>query len=309
MVVHIVVVQVLTALVALGAVIFAFTPPGRQLFSRRFRGGNRLRLLMIGLGIAVIIMEILEIIYHHHHLLVFAAEVGKLAVVLFVGLLLLRQRILPPGSLGRPQTVLAIGAHPDDLELACSGTLVKLADEGAAVHVLVLTDGCRGGDSELRPEEARRGALFMNVASLTQHTFTDTRLAEESVELVAAIEERIEALRPDLILTHSPNDQHQDHQAVHEATLRAARRHPSILCYESPSATRAFNPSFFVDISDYLDAKVFAVATHRDQTGKPYMQGHKLKGMAVFRGSQAKVDHAEGFEVVRLLDRSLGGAA
>lgn len=159
-----------------------------------------------------------------------------------------------------------------------------------------------GGDLALRPQEAREGALFMKAASLTQYGFPDTRMSEHSYELVQAIEEKILEVKPDLILTHSANDQHQDHQAVHIATLRGARRHSSILCYESPSVTRDFNPSFFVDISDYVSAKAYAVSTHRDQAGKPYMDSDKLRGISSFRGSQAKVEHAEGFEIIRLLD-------
>lgn len=308
MVPYIVVIRVLTALVAAGAIIFALTPAGRRLFNRRFRGGDRVRWTMIALGLMVIVLEILELTFHHEHVIVFAAEVIKLAIAGFTAWVLLHQRILPPGLPDSPRVVLAIGAHPDDLELACSGTLAKFADSGTQVHVLVLTDGSRGGDNALRPDEARRGAVFMNAASITQHTFTDTDLASHGMDLVHAIETQVTSRNPDLILTHSRHDQHQDHQAVHEATLRAARRHPSILCYESPSVTRDFDPSFFVDIRDYLDAKVFAVNTHRDQAGKPYMKGDKLRGIASFRGSQAKVDHAEGFEVVRLLDRSLDGA-
>ena len=102
--------------------------------------------------------------------------------------------------------------------------------------------------------------------------------------MVQAIEAAINRLNPDIILTHSIHDQHQDHQAVHRATLRAARQHSSILCYESPSATREFDPSFFVEIDDYMEAKVQAVQTHVNQSGKPYMT---RSGSAASRRSAA----------------------
>lgn len=125
--------------------------------------------------------------------------------------MLIRQQIAPRITDRRPKTVLAVGAHPDDLELACSGTLAKLIDNGSTVHLLVLSDGRMGGDLALRPQEAREGALFMKAASLTQYGFPDTRMSEHSYELVQAIEEKILEVKPDLILTHSANDQHQDH--------------------------------------------------------------------------------------------------
>jgi LmbE family N-acetylglucosaminyl deacetylase len=116
----------------------------------------------------------------------------------------------------------------------------------------------------------------------------------------------INLFQPDIILTHSAHDQHQDHHAVHLATMRAGRRSPTILCFESPSATSEFKPSFFVDISDYVEAKVGAVRRHKDQAGKPYMGADLLRSAARFRGGQARTEHAEGFEVIRALSSGLG---
>lgn len=295
-------VRLLTVLAAVAAVIFALTDTGRQVFSRRFRGGDAARRTFAALAGLLAATKIVQIFQFHNHVIIFLTETLFVGIIFYIGLMLLRARIAPAGSAPSPKVVLAIGAHPDDLELACSGSLTKLVDNGSAVHLLVLSDGRRGGDHKVRLTEAQRGARFMQAASLSQHHFTDTRMADEAYEMVQVIEERIAALAPDLIITHSANDQHQDHQAAHIATLRAARQHSSILCYESPSATRHFSPSFFVDIGDYVDTKVYAVSTHRNQMGKPYMKGTKLRGMSLFRGSQAKVEHAEGFEVVRMLD-------
>ncbi|RRD49148.1 PIG-L deacetylase family protein [Arachnia propionica] len=198
------------------------------------------------------------------------------------------------------RVVLAIGAHPDDLELACSGTLARLVDHGHRVHALVMTHGAIGGDPSIRPDEARDGARFLGLTSCDLHDLPDTHLAESSHTMVSLIEAAIARHNPHLILTHSANDQHQDHVAVHWATRRAARNHPAIICYESPSATPAFCPHAYVDVSGYLDTKQMAVELHKDQSAKPYMANSVLQGMATFRGRQGRMDDAEGFEVIRL---------
>jgi LmbE family N-acetylglucosaminyl deacetylase len=222
-----------------------------------------------------------------------------------MGLLVMKARI-PQATALAPRRILVIGAHPDDLELGCGATVAKLVDSGHEVHAIVMTSGERGGDRGARPAEADDGGQFLGTASLLAPGFTDTKLGENQLEMVAAIEGAIDRLDPDTILTHSANDQHQDHLAVHLATLRAARSRSTILCFESPSATPAFQPSFFVDIDGYLDVKTTAVGLHRDQRGKPYMTAERVRGLAIYRGGQAKVRHAEGFEPVRLLGSPLG---
>ncbi|PRY67848.1 LmbE family N-acetylglucosaminyl deacetylase [Glaciihabitans tibetensis] len=215
----------------------------------------------------------------------------------------LRHPTIQPPKVRR---VLAIGAHPDDLELACGGSLARFADEGHEVMAIVMSHGANGGRDEVRENEARLGADTLEVASVSVQDFTDTKMATEMERMVKVIELAVELFKPDVILTHSEHDQHQDHHAVHLATLRAGRRSSTILCYESPSATRDFAPNYFVDVAPYMDAKVAAVKRHKDQAGKPYMGAKVLRGAAVFRGSQARTEQAEGFEVVRALSSGLG---
>ncbi|GAA1754754.1 PIG-L deacetylase family protein [Kocuria aegyptia] len=216
------------------------------------------------------------------------------------------ERRIPATTVVERRRVLAVGAHPDDLELACGATLAKLVDTGHEVRGLVMSSGEVGGNAGLRPAEAQRGASFLGLNGLRVHDFPDTKLETVSNDMVRAIEAAIREFEPDVIFTHSAHDQHQDHYAVHQATLRAARAHHSILCFESPSVTRDFDPSVFVDIDGYVDVKVEAVLSHRDQAGKPYMTPGRVRGMAAFRGAQAKNTNAEAFEPVRLLGSAIG---
>ncbi len=201
-----------------------------------------------------------------------------------------------------PSRVLAIGAHPDDIEIAAGAALAKMRDAGCQITGLVLSDGSEGGEGEVRPLEAKQGGAFLGLDRVVVERFPDTRLESQAVEITHTIEALIRQVEPDMILTHSAHDLHQDHQAVHEATLRAARGSlASILCYESPSVTPDFRPTYFVDVAQYTDVKLEAMREHWDQQDKPYMKAEVVRGKLAFRGAQAKVAYAEGFEVVRML--------
>ncbi|WP_162906985.1 PIG-L deacetylase family protein [Allorhizocola rhizosphaerae] len=202
--------------------------------------------------------------------------------------------------------VLVVGAHPDDLELACGATVAKLADSGHEIFALVLTRGGNGGSAEERAREAVAAGRLLGVSQVRVLDLPDTRLAAHEPEAVAAIEAVVRRFNPDIIFTHSANDQHADHRAAHVATLQAARSHSAILCYESPSVTTDFDPRVFVDVEDYVDLKIAAVGAHADQRGKAYMSAERVRGIALFRGAQAKVRLAEGFEPVRLLRATPG---
>lgn len=205
-----------------------------------------------------------------------------------------------------PKRVLAIGAHPDDLEIACGATLAKMRDLGHVVYGLILTQGEQAGKADTRAQEAQKGAAFLGLNIVDVRDFKDTRLAEQANELCLSIEEIIKRFQPDIILTHSANDQHQDHTAVFEATLRAARNNSTILSYESPSVTTGFKPTIFVDVANYLDVKLESIRQHHDQKSKRYVQKDHVRGIAAFRGGQAKVRYAEGFESVRTLGSAMG---
>jgi len=279
------------------------TPTARWL-DREFRYARGLRVLCGMLGAVLTVGAAICLVDP-------SARWGEFVVALAALVLLLavlagpylRRRALPTL---RPRRILAVGAHPDDLELACGATLAKLVDEGHEVHTMVMSRGRVGGDHEARGVEARVASRYLGAADTAVLDFEDTALRSHERQMVSAIEKAIAGFRPDVILTHSANDQHQDHEAVHLATLRAARRCPSILCFESPSVTRAFSPGFFVDVSEYVDVKTYAIGLHRDQRGKPYMGGRRAQSAAAFRGDQARLRFAEGFEVVRLSGSSIG---
>lgn len=198
--------------------------------------------------------------------------------------------------------ILAIGAHPDDVELGCGGLLIKAAEDGHEIYIYTATQGGAGGDPEVRVKEASRSAKFIGASSLWVDNLPDTRL-REGFELISKLESRIDLVRPDVILTHHIRDVHHDHRAVAEATLEAGRYDSNILSYEVP-LSRDFEPRVFFDITDTIGDKVELVNIFASQRRKAYTRANAIKGLAEFRALQSRfhgeVEYVEAFDVVKL---------
>lgn len=197
-------------------------------------------------------------------------------------------------------SILAIGAHPDDVELGCGGTLLRAHHEGIATTILVLTDGARGaGGSGVRHAEQQRAALRLG-ADLVMSNRPDGQLSADT-ELVDCIEGVIAESGAHLILTHGQADSHQDHRAAAAATLAAARSQAQILHYESPS-TLEFAPTVFCDITGFVHAKQDLLRDHMSQvTGSGRVDLDALAAQATFRGFQGRLTEAEAFTATRTL--------
>lgn len=197
--------------------------------------------------------------------------------------------------------VLAIGAHPDDIELGCGGVLLKARDSGASIYGLTFTRGEKGnGKNGNRENELKRAAKFMEMDNSWILEFPDTELKNHIKEIKNAIEEKIRETGANVIFTHTPLDIHSDHQAVFEATKEAARG-LSIISYEDVSTSREFVPNYYVDISEYIEDKVKLISFHKTQGDKTYMDPDVIRGRAAHRGLQCGVSYAEAFRVYRLL--------
>jgi LmbE family N-acetylglucosaminyl deacetylase len=200
------------------------------------------------------------------------------------------------------KSVLALGAHPDDLELGCGATLAKLAAAGVEVHAVVFSNGSKGGQTECdRTDESRAALLTLGVASVSQHNFADTRLHEALNDLIACTEAHVRAVAPDRVYTMFHLDRHQDHRAVHEASVVACRGVPQILGYETPSSYPNFVPTVFEPIDDYIEAKVAALKLHVSQGDRLYMHEEKIRSAAHFRGVQVDLGQTECFIPYKLV--------
>jgi LmbE family N-acetylglucosaminyl deacetylase len=195
--------------------------------------------------------------------------------------------------------VIAIGAHPDDIELGCSGALLRHVARGDHVTMLVMTTGQRGVTTSSRVFEQQDAARVIG-ASLRWGSFEDGSIPR-GASAIAAIDEVVSATGAQIMYTHAPRDSHQDHRAVAVASLAAARRMRAVLYYETPS-TQRFEPTVYVDIADVLDDKIRALCAHESQVMRDgSVNLEALEATARFRGSQGRVRHAEAFESPRLV--------
>jgi LmbE family N-acetylglucosaminyl deacetylase len=184
---------------------------------------------------------------------------------------------------------LALGAHPDDLELGCGATLAKLVARGCQVHAVIFTDGSKGGSAgQDRGRETRAGLAVLGVTAVTVHDFPDTRLHEHLNGLIATIEQHVSSIQPDRVYTMFERDRHQDHRAVYEASVVACRSVPQLLGYETPSSYPNFVPTVFEPV-------------HKSQGSRLYMQEEKIRSAAHFRGVQVDLGQTEGFIPYKLV--------
>lgn len=200
--------------------------------------------------------------------------------------------------------VLVIGAHPDDPESMCAGTMLKLKAMGAEVVAVYLTSGEAGivGKTHeqartIRQAEARKACEVLGVRAvfLTQ---TDGN-AEVNKERYAEMKALIEAEQPDMVITHWPIDSHRDHRVcsilVYDAWRMTGRGFD--LYYSEVMTgmqTQNFTPSLWVDITDYRDKKIEAYLCHESQELEGVVKEYH-DTMERMRGMECQAKYAEAF--------------
>jgi LmbE family N-acetylglucosaminyl deacetylase len=222
--------------------------------------------------------------------------------------------------------VLGVAAHADDLDFAAAGTFARLAAEGAAIYYLIVTDGCKGSadpDSDSKQLAARRrneqgaAARAVGVCDVFFLQYEDGAL-EVSQSLKRDIVRFIRRLRPDVVVTYDPRMlyyapagiiNHPDHRACGQATLDAvyplARDRMSFpeLSAEGlePHEVRTVllanceRQEFLVDISDFFERKINAIAAHASQFRDMQTVRKRSESNASSLGHRLGCQYAEGF--------------
>lgn len=215
--------------------------------------------------------------------------------------------------------ILAVGAHPDDLEILCAGTLARCAERGDRVTMLVMSDGSAGHAeippevlAEIRSREARAAAARIGAELVWLGLRDEFVFNDEPTRLLLL--NAIRGAQPEVIFTHNPDDYHPDHRATSRAVFDASfimglpnvrtehPAHPGVatLYYFDTLAGQGFLPTEYVDITGAWETKRAMLAEHRSQVDWLRYHDqidifHFMEVVARFRGLQCGVSFAEGF--------------
>ncbi len=209
------------------------------------------------------------------------------------------------GEPGRPLRLLCLGAHADDIEIGCGGfVLERIARERP-----VAVDWCVLSASPARAVEARASAAAFlagaDRAEITVAGFRDGYFPAERVAIKDWFETLKERPRPDLVLTHTRNDRHQDHQLVWQLTWNTFRDH-LVLEYEIPKYEGDLTtPNLYVPLSaEVIERKIDLLLEHfPSQRSKPWFDNDTFRGLARLRGleSGSPTRFAEAFHASKVV--------
>lgn len=208
------------------------------------------------------------------------------------------------------KNILAIGAHFDDIELGCGGTVAKHVADGDNVIMLVLTnsayynyDGTPIRTVEVAKREGELAAKILGVNKLIAIGL-ETKTLQYGFELIEIINKIIDEEQIDTIYTHWDKDVHQDHSAIGKATFNAGRHVKNILMYRSNwyHTSTEFRGNYYSDISNFMDIKIASVKAHENEYTK-FGQGWVdfFINEDSNAGKKIGVDFAETFEIIKVL--------
>ena len=212
--------------------------------------------------------------------------------------------------------VMAIGAHPDDIEFGCSGTLIRHIKKGDNVVYVCMTNtesksGTTGDVLRTNDElfdEVKCATDKMGIKITEFLDFKDLHVPF-SFDSVSALDRLIQKYKIDTIYTHWAGDSNQDHISTFKSTMAAARYVRNVYCYEQIPIPRLteneMTINYYVDISDYMKDKIQVAECHKSQIKKYKKIGfdvpNRLRVLAEFRGIQANYKYAEGFHVIKMV--------
>jgi LmbE family N-acetylglucosaminyl deacetylase len=206
---------------------------------------------------------------------------------------------------GEPLSVLAIGAHPDDIEIGAGGFLLSLTDTPLRARYVVLT-----GTAE-RQQEARAAAhAFLPGADLTIDLFDlpEGRLPAVWDRAKDALEEVARSCQPDVIVAPSAGDAHQDHRTIGEI-VPTVFRDQLYLAYEIPKWDGDIRrPSVYVPLPDHVMQRKIELLhkSYPSQRGRDWWDDEVFLGLARLRGMECRARYAEAFDCAKWVIRPAG---
>ena len=204
---------------------------------------------------------------------------------------------------GFDMQIMAIGAHPDDLEIFMYGLLAAAASRGDGLHLVVATDGAAGGSepgpalAKQRAAEARAGLAQLGEVQLLDLPDGDLSYAPDAASTISSL---ISDTKPDLIVTHAPEDYHPDHRALSRFVSDAAGFICPVLFCDTLMGV-GFTPDYYVDITPYFDAKQAAIMAHTSQHPDRFAAAAAIVNR--FRAAQCNAPEGHYAEAYRIDNR------
>ena len=222
------------------------------------------------------------------------------------------------------KNVLIVVAHRDDETFGCGGTIAKLIADNFKVYVISMTDGVSSREKSSSKEIGTRYKNSLKAANIIgfkwlnkiSGNFSDNAMDKEKfLDIVKLIEKAKKIVKPEMVITHYPEDLNIDHQIVSSATMTAFRPKTNEICkkiisFEIPSSTdyasykkKTFKPNYFVDIKNFWEKKKNALDAYKDEL-LSYPNSRSIKGiknLSHYRGNQNGLDMAEAFQVLRII--------
>ena len=208
------------------------------------------------------------------------------------------------------ENILIIGAHFDDAELGAGGTAAKLVSEGKKVYKLTLTDNKTDFkqknilvDYDSSKKQSALACAELGIIEITDFEPVECSKLQYSKEVMQRVEKVIYDYNIDTVFIHFGTDMNKDHVAANEICLTAARHCNNILEFQSNGyiLDNEFYPTFFVDISKYVDKKISAL----NKYGSNHNRFNRLFSTNVERnhiwGYANETEYAEGFRIVKYL--------
>jgi len=216
------------------------------------------------------------------------------------------------------RNILVVVAHQDDEALGCGGTLAKHISNGDRVKVVFVSDGYSSrDDGENRDYAAIDYAKLLKLEKPIFLDYKNNRMdSVDLLDIIKKIERIVEEYKPEVVYTHHYGDLNIDHQVTHRATITACRPQPgfsvkeiysfevlSSTGWQSKSMGPGFDPSYYVDISNFFHIKVSSLKIYDDEMRNyPHSRSYQaVESLAKYRGSSIGVKYAEAFQVERCI--------
>ncbi len=198
--------------------------------------------------------------------------------------------------------VCLIGAHPDDIELGCGAFIANIKGK-ADVLCITLSDNQKNPALTHLVEEHYRSMAVLGVTrqQVRVESFVTRRFPELRQEILEYLYQLNREYQPDIVITHTRADIHQDHQQTTEEVLRAFRG-TTVLGYDALRSSYGFFPHFLVEVSEGdVDKKIQALAEYSTYHAKYYFDASVLRATNIRHGALAELPYAEGFDILRVV--------